>query len=87
MSKVVVPIGGAPTGVLDATDEYVIKPENSGPKLNTADWPLLLKNYVCGLAGVRLQKWLANELNWTGQASRALLALYAHPARLLAAEA
>jgi H/ACA ribonucleoprotein complex subunit 4 len=25
--------------------EYTIQPEKGAPKLNTADWPLLLKNY------------------------------------------
>lgn len=26
--------------------DFMIKPENTGPKLNTSEWPLLLKNYV-----------------------------------------
>lgn len=25
--------------------EYLIKPENVGPSLNTSDWPLLLRNW------------------------------------------
>lgn len=29
-----------------ADAEYAIKPENSGPRLNSEEWPLLLKNYV-----------------------------------------
>ncbi|KAG7288775.1 centromere/microtubule-binding protein cbf5 [Staphylotrichum longicolle] len=29
----------------DADEEFVIKPENTVPTLNTSDWPLLLKNY------------------------------------------
>ena len=36
----------APTGSLQAEGDYAIKPDNSGQKLNTEDWPLLLKNYV-----------------------------------------
>jgi hypothetical protein len=31
------------TGDIDA--EYTIKPEANAPKISTADWPLLLKNY------------------------------------------
>eukprot|EP01045_Picozoa_sp_COSAG04_P044345 COSAG04_NODE_14998_length_547_cov_0.924107_1_plen_67_part_10 len=26
-------------------DDHVIKPQSSVPKLDTSDWPLLLKNY------------------------------------------
>jgi H/ACA ribonucleoprotein complex subunit 4 len=37
-SKALVKKGGA-------DEEYVIKPENTVPTLNTSDWPLLLKNY------------------------------------------
>lgn len=29
----------------EEADEYVIKPCNKSPKLNTSEWPLLLKNY------------------------------------------
>lgn len=29
-----------------AANDYMIKPEKTGPILNTAQWPLLLKNYV-----------------------------------------
>ncbi|KDN37206.1 putative rRNA pseudouridine synthase [Tilletiaria anomala UBC 951] len=38
----------APNGIIDPMQldgDYAIKPENSGPKLNTSEWPLLLKNY------------------------------------------
>lgn len=30
---------------MEAEDEYVIQPEVGGPRMNTEDWPLLLKNY------------------------------------------
>lgn len=33
---------------------FMITPDNSGAKLNTADWPLLLKNYVSGSAAMRV---------------------------------
>ncbi|KAJ9476473.1 H/ACA ribonucleoprotein complex subunit CBF5 [Pseudozyma hubeiensis] len=35
------------TSVAEAQEQgdFMIKPENSGPKLNTSEWPLLLKNY------------------------------------------
>ncbi|PWY97561.1 putative rRNA pseudouridine synthase [Testicularia cyperi] len=35
------------TSVAEAQEkgDFMIKPENSGPKLNTSEWPLLLKNY------------------------------------------
>ena len=38
------PLGTSIAEVQEQSD-FMIKPENSGPKLNTADWPLLLKNY------------------------------------------
>ncbi len=41
------PLGATPSCKLDAEEaDYSIKPENTGPKLNTSEWPLLLKNYV-----------------------------------------
>ncbi|KXX83153.1 Centromere/microtubule-binding protein cbf5 [Madurella mycetomatis] len=39
-SKTLVKKGGA-----EGEDQYVIKPQNTVPSLNTSDWPLLLKNY------------------------------------------
>ncbi|SJX60746.1 probable CBF5-Centromere Binding Factor / putative rRNA pseuduridine synthase [Sporisorium reilianum f. sp. reilianum] len=35
------------TSIAEAQEkgDFMIKPENSGPKLNTSEWPLLLKNY------------------------------------------
>ena len=40
------------TSVADAQtqSDFMIKPENSGPKLDTSEWPLLLKNYVSTIA-------------------------------------
>ncbi|SNX84085.1 probable CBF5 - Centromere Binding Factor / putative rRNA pseuduridine synthase [Melanopsichium pennsylvanicum] len=38
------PLGTTVAEVQEKGD-FMIKPENSGPKLNTSDWPLLLKNY------------------------------------------
>lgn len=32
-------------GEAEGEDQYVIKPQNTVPSLNTSDWPLLLKNY------------------------------------------
>lgn len=34
------------TAQQQAAAEYMIKPEKTGPVLNTSQWPLLLKNYV-----------------------------------------
>ncbi|CDU23316.1 probable CBF5-Centromere Binding Factor / putative rRNA pseuduridine synthase [Sporisorium scitamineum] len=38
------PLGTSVAEVQEKGD-FMIKPENSGPKLNTSEWPLLLKNY------------------------------------------
>ena len=45
------------TSVADAQtqSDFMIKPENSGPKLDTSEWPLLLKNYVSTIALYLLQ--------------------------------
>ena len=39
-SKALVKKGGD-----NGDEEYMIKPQNTVPSLNTSDWPLLLKNY------------------------------------------
>lgn len=36
---------GSSVAEAQETGDFMIKPENSGPKLNTSEWPLLLKNY------------------------------------------
>ncbi|PWN53443.1 putative rRNA pseudouridine synthase [Violaceomyces palustris] len=36
---------GASVAETQQNGDFMIKPENSGPKLNTSEWPLLLRNY------------------------------------------
>jgi hypothetical protein len=37
---------GPSVAAAQASQSFMIAPDHSGAKLNTADWPLLLKNYV-----------------------------------------
>lgn len=44
LPNMALPLGTSVAEVQEKGD-FMIKPENSGPKLNTSEWPLLLKNY------------------------------------------